>query len=181
MSEITQLLPADLSAIATFPRLHVFMQKSLEGEVQYKYSEVLGIKPEKIYGDANIESGRVMLWNYLNKDRDWAIGIGYALGFSGQDHPMLEVFLEINPKSAKWNKIASIFQNISAQPIDSSISWKLYEYENPDNWTHIRMDVFLSSIISKPDHMQAVKEKLIWYLDQVARIKKQYPSLPWLQ
>ena len=96
MAENTHLLPTDISALAAFPRLLNFMQTSLEGEVDDKYKKILGIKPIPIFDHQARYDGRVMLWNYINRN-DWAVGIGYSLCLSGKEFPKLEAFIEIVP------------------------------------------------------------------------------------
>jgi hypothetical protein len=180
MAENNVLLPVDVSSMTVFPRLLDFMQTSLEGEVENKYRSVLGYKPENIYGDQARYEGRVILWKELGQD--WAFGVGYFFDKGGREYPSLGVLIEIDPMSSHWNKIASALKKVADNPTDranKTVSWEILELDNPDNWTNLYFHESLLNIIAKPDHLQAIRLRLLWYLDQIAAIKKRYPFLPW--
>lgn len=178
MSTYTYLLPSDLSAFSSFIKLHKFMKDTLHGEVRKELINTLGIKPIDIF-DHQMEDGRVILWNYLNGNKDWAIGLGYDMGLSGNVHPKTRLFLEINPDSDRWDEIASFFKKISESSSDTSTSWILRDDTQPENWTSISLENYLGEFISSENHAEAIKRTFILYLNQVKKIKEQYPRLPW--
>lgn len=177
MAENNKLYPADLASMNAFPRLIDFMQSSLEGEVEDKFRSVLGCKPKDIFGEQARFEYRMVLWGLIGNDLSFLLG--YFFDKSGRDYPQLGLLIEIPPKSPHWSNIAKALKSLSENPPNKTAMWDINDLDHPENWTSLFVHESLSNILGNRDHLQAIRKRFIWYLDQVAAIKKRYPSLPW--
>jgi hypothetical protein len=178
MTDNVQLKSTDLADMKSFPRIFEFMFKSLEDEIEKKFTRIIGEKrpspQEFIY---QLRENHCFVYS-ASAGIDWWFGIGYF--WQGQDDdPSIGLNIEIDADSTRWNEIAMILKQVVADSYTPVFVWKSYDLEKQGTYAGIWILESLSSLGDGPDLLDRVRNRFSLYLDQVEIIKTKYPSLPW--
>jgi hypothetical protein len=65
-------------------------------------------------------------------------------------------------------------QKISQRP-----GWISYDLNDPAAWSGVTRERSLRDFLSKEDHVLEIKAYFLELLEELAKIKKEYPHLPW--
>jgi hypothetical protein len=105
----------------------------------------------------------------------WSCFIGFFMTSSIPfDYPVVRLVLEVAPSSPKRKEIIAEMRKISSQ-----FGWKINILENSDSWDGISLDRSLKDFISKDDHVYEIEKFFLDALEELEKIRQQYPKLPW--
>lgn len=178
MAQNNQFSSIDVLALANFPTSLKLMEEVMWGKVFCKFQEVLGhyksLQFRKRRALQNIQwHGRYVMGAWM-PDK-WLCWLGFDLKtLNSFEYPVVRIVLEIDPKSPHRNKIIKEFKDICTQ-----FSWRGYELDKPNIWSHIAIERSLRSFLVEEDHVVAIENFFLDGLGQLQIIKNQYPQLPW--
>jgi hypothetical protein len=90
------------------------------------------------------------------------------------DYPTVGICIEVRPKAKSRQEIINAMQKISQRP-----GWSSYDLNDPTAWAGVFRECSLRDFLSKEDHVAEIKAYFSELLEDLAKIKKKYPHLPW--
>ncbi len=105
----------------------------------------------------------------------WVGGGFYLAQDNPEDYPWLSVLLEVGPRHPDRGGIIDAMRSFAA---DCS-RCESYELDNPSAWSGLDWPIDLREVLTAEDHMATARDHFLRSLDDVARMREQYPSLPW--
>lgn len=180
MAEVAKLIPGDIQAMESMPRLMQFMLSSLDDDVKSKYKSIVGVQPLAIKEMLeNLRSSKYfMLEGYIGNDM--SVSLGYSFDGRWPEYPTLALDMNVNEESAHWKKCTDAMKQFISNSSAPEIKWKTYNLDKPHSWAGVYTEIPLSSIPKDANEMSFVKDKFSFLLDQVALFKKTYRNLPWV-
>lgn len=104
------------------------------------------------------------------------LGVGFYLGQEDpEDYPWLSVLLEVGPRHTDRGDIISAMRSFAADCSDC----EPYDLDDPSAWSGLDWAMDLRQALTAEDHMAAARTHFLKSLDDVARMREQYPPLPW--
>ncbi len=176
MSQTNRLSAADVVALTGMTRMLAFMRETLSGEVEARLREVsdkrLARRNETLKQLA--EQDRYFLQAIMG--RAFWCGAGFNLWQEEpDDYPWLSVLLEVGPQQPGRGDIIDAMRSFAAECPEC----EPYELDNPSEWAGLEWAVDLREVLTADDHMAAARVHFLGGLDDVARMREQYPRLPW--
>ena len=105
----------------------------------------------------------------------WWCGLGFMLNTStSTDYPTVYLTLEVEPKSPHQLEIIKAMKEICKQP-----ELKGYELDDLKAYSRIFFERSLQSFLGEEDQVAAIQKFFLDALDELSKIKSQYPHLPW--
>ena len=176
MSQTNRLSAADVVALTGMTRMLAFMRETLSGEVEARLREVSGTtlarRNETLKQLA--EQDHYFLWTYMCPEF-WVGGGFYLAQEASDDYPWLSVALEVGPKQPGRGDTINAMRSFAADCSACEPS----ELDDPSAWSGLEWAIDLRVVLTAEDHMAAARSHLLKSLDEVARMREQYPSLPW--
>jgi len=176
MSQTNRLSAADVVALSGMTRMLAFMRETLSGEVEARLRAVSGTTLARRNDTLKqlAEQDRYFLHAYMGPE--FWVGGGFYLGQDDpDDYPWLSVYLEVGPKQPGRVDIISAMRSFAA---DCS-GCEPYNLDDPSEWTALDWAIDLREVLTAEDHMAAARTHFLKSLDDVARMREQYPRLPW--
>jgi hypothetical protein len=176
MAHNNQFSSIDVIALGNFTNSLKLMEQTMAGEVSAHFKQVLGsIVPMRATAFTQLQKHDRYLMYSLLQDKWWC-GLGFMLNTSSStDYPTVFLMLEVDPRSPRRDAIIKEMKNISS----NQSKWKGYDLDNSKAWSKIVLGRSLQSFLSEEDHIVAIKEFFRKSLDELSKIKIQYPDLPW--
>jgi hypothetical protein len=176
MSQTNRLSAADVVALTGMPRMLAFMREILSGEVEARIGEVSKRKVSRansaLYQLATFD--RYFLYAHMGPG--FWVGGGFYLGQDDpDDYPWLSVLLEVGPSQPGREDIIKAMRSFTA---DCS-GCEPYDLDDPSAWSGLEWAIDLREVLTTEDHMAAARTHFLESLDDIARMREQYPDLPW--
>jgi hypothetical protein len=173
MAEINRITPATLAAFNSFPDVYNFLEKVLGEEVYKRFSEIFDPKLKPAI-DACKWRGYALNHTTIN----WDYYLGFYLPDSLNDYPTLFASFNINTKSAKNAiELANVLQKIETDTKNAKLSWKGSDLKKANYESFIELKCFFNELLQEEDHISAMKEIFMSYLEETSRLLKDYPFL----
>jgi hypothetical protein len=176
MSQTNRLSAADVVALTGMSRMLAYMRETLSGEVEAKLSEVSGTKLTRrghIFREL-MENDRY--FSHAVMASEFWCGAGFSIGQDDpDDYPWLSVILEVGTKQSGRGEITSAMRSFAA---DCS-GCEPYDLDDSAAWSGLEWSIDLREVLTAEDHMAAARTHFLKSLDDVARMREQYPHLPW--
>jgi len=165
----------DILSMSNFSKVRNKMDETMGGEVKQKFKEF----------SENISKSYTRFTEMANHDRFifssntnkmwW--GYGYWLATSNiTGYPKVGVILVLTPKSNQHRDFIKIGKELVKS---DNKKWEEGDLAKGAKWPHILQLKSLQEFMSKPDHIKEIKEFFIRALDDIEKIKKNHPGLPW--
>ncbi len=176
MSQTNRLSATDIVILSGITRMLAFMRETLSGEFEARLREFSGTKVAS--GPMALRQlaghNRYFIYTYMNSDF-WVGGGFYLRQDEPDDYPWLSVHLEVGPKHESRGAIINAMRSFAA---DCSRCYP-YALDNPSAWSGLEWAIDLREVLTAEDHMAAARTHFLKALDDVARMREQYPDLPW--
>lgn len=171
MAQSNQFTAIDVLTISNLPNAVSLMDETIGGDVKSRFNDVLGFVPRgRPY--SQLQWSRYLLIAWLSDD--WWCGLGYWWGDNVTDYPNVGIYIEVKPRSKSRQEIIKAMQKISQRP-----AWSSYDLSDPTAWAGVFRERSLRDFLSKEDHIAEIKTYFLELLEDLAKIKKKYPRLPW--
>jgi len=178
MAHNNQFSPLDLIALANFTKSLKLMEEIMWGDVSQRFENVLGVIKKKQKSTALTEMqkwGRYIMTAWMPSGRWWC-GLGFILKTPHlTDYPIVRFVLEVAPNSPRRAEIIEAMKDICEQH-----GWRGYKLDSSKDWAGIVKEKSLQDFLSEEDHVIAIQRFFLQVLDELERIKAQYPKLPWV-
>lgn len=177
MSKITKITPAVLIALNGYPDIYNFFQSVLDAEVYERITQVTGKKPrseEKRLRNV-AEMRRYLLICDMSDHVLFFVGI--LMPETNEEFPSVNAWFQIRPKDPNRNKHIQLCKKIINDSIGTSLQWTGYNLEKQGDHAGIMLETSFEEIFGEPDHILALKNKLLEYINEFDRIQKEYPGL----
>ena len=175
MAHNNQFSSIDVIALANFTKSLKLMEETMGEEVRQKFKKVLGAIKHKNTALSGVSSKGQYLMSVWMPDGKWWCGLGFILETSSlADYPKVRLMLEVDPKSPCQSDIIKDMKGICEQ-----YGWQGYGLNNSLAWSGIVREKSLQDFLSEEDHIAAIKKFFLQSLDELDKIKSQYPKLPW--
>jgi len=150
--------------------------RTMWGEVGLRFEKVLGAIRKKSTALTEMQRfGRYIMTAWMPSGKWWC-GLGFVLRTSAlTDYPIVRLGLEVDPTSPRRAEIIKAMKEICEQ-----YGWKGYSLDSSKNWAGIVREKSLQDFLSEEDHVVAIKSFFLQSLDELEKIKSQYPTLPWV-
>lgn len=176
MSQTNRLSAADVVALSGMTKMLAFMRETLSGEFEARLREVSGGKVPRGNAALNQLGGHDRYFLYTYMGPEFWVGGGFYLGQDEpDDYPWLSVLLEVGPKQPGREDIINAMRSFAA---DCS-HCDPYNLDVTSEWSGLDWAIDLRKVLTAEDHMSAARTHLLQALDDVARMREQYPDLPW--
>lgn len=170
-----QFSPVDVLSLVSFPKAIRLMEETIWGKVYLKFKEIVGGNKHSSNNLKDLERHE----RYIIKkwfQRDWWCGLGYDLrATNAADYPNVLLFLEVPPFSNQREEIIKAMREIVQK-----YGWEIGNLDNPGKWARISRQRNLRYFLSREDHVQQIEHFFLESLEELAKIKQEYPHLPWL-
>lgn len=175
MAHNNQFSPIDMIALTNFTNSLKLMEETMWGEVSQRFEKVLGAIRKKSTALTEMQRfGRYIMNAWMPSGRWWC-GLGFILKTSNSiDYPIVRFVLEVDPNSPRRAEIIKAMKDVCERP-----GWKSYNLDSSKDWAGIVREKSLQDFLSEEDHVVAVKIFFLQALDELEKIKAQYPTLPW--
>ena len=171
MAQSNQFTAIDVLTISNLPNAVSLMDETIGGDVKSRFNDVLGFVPRgRPY--SQLQWSRYLLTAWLSDD--WWCGLGYWWGDNVTDYPNVGIYIEVKPRSKSRQEIIKAMQKISQRP-----AWSSYDLSDLTAWAGVFRECSLRDFLSKEDHVAEIKAYFLELLEDLAKIKKKYPHLPW--
>jgi len=176
MAHNNQFSPVDMIALANFTKSLKLMEETMWREVGLRFEKVLGAIRKKSTALTEMQRfGRYIMTAWMPSGKWWC-GLGFVLRTSAlTDYPIVRLGLEVDPTSPRRAEIIKAMKEICEQ-----YGWKGYSLDSSKNWAGIVREKSLQDFLSEEDHVVAIKSFFLQSLDELEKIKSQYPTLPWV-
>ncbi|NJN96454.1 MAG: PD-(D/E)XK nuclease family protein [Anaerolineales bacterium] len=153
------------------------IEATIWGRVSEKFKQVVGkIESRRVTLDQLKERGRYLVYAFF---QDWWCGLGYhldqnlhAAGIPGYP-PTISLILEVSPTSRKRQAIIKAMEEIAKRP-----GWRGYHLDEL-SWSGVIFERDIQDFLSEEDQIVVISSYLLQLLDELAKIKELFPSLPW--
>jgi hypothetical protein len=176
MSETNRLSAADVVALSGMTRMLAFMHETLSGEVETRLRDVSGTKLARRNETLKklVEEDFYILQAIMGSEF-WC-GAGFYLGQDKpSDYPWLSVLLEVGPHQPSGEDIIGAMRSFAADRPHCVP----YELEEPSAWSGLDWSIDLRELLTAEDHIADARNFFLRSLDDISRMREQYPDLPW--
>ncbi|HEY9663245.1 MAG TPA: PD-(D/E)XK nuclease family protein, partial [Allocoleopsis sp.] len=175
MAHNNQFSSIDVIALANFTKSLKLMEETMWGEVSQRFKQVLGDIKQKSTAMTQLQvHGRYLMT--MGMPSGWWCGLGFYLRTSTlTDYPTVCLMLEVDPNSPRRAEIIEAMNDICTQH-----GWKGCGLNDTKTWSSIVRERSLQDFLAKEDHIAAVQQFFLESLNQLQKIKDEYPNLPWL-
>ena len=178
MAHNNQFSSIDVIALANFTKSLKLMDQTMWGEVSQQFKQVLGSRlPHRKTLEGLHAHGRYLMYARMPDQLpgQWWCGLGFMLNTStSTDYPTVYLTLEVDPRSQHRAAIIEAMKEICKQP-----QWKGYELDDSKAYSRIVLGRSLQSFLGEEDQVAAIQKFFLEALDELVKIKSQYPHLPW--
>ena len=176
MSQINRLSAADVVVLSGMIKMLAFMRETLSGEFEARLREFSRAKVSSgTYSLRQLENhDRYFVYTYMNPEF-WVGGGFYLAQDEPDDYPWVSVALAVGPKHKSREAIINTMRSFAA---DCS-GCDPFDLDSPFAWSGLDWSIDLREVLTAEDHMAAARTHLLNALDDVARMREQYPDLPW--
>ena len=173
MAQSNQFTAIDVLTLSNLPNALSLMDETMGGDVKSKFGDVLlGSVPRSRPYSHLQWSRRYLLTAWLD---GWWCGLGYCMWSDNvTDYPTVGIHIEVPPNSKSRQEIIKAMQKISQRP-----GWSSYDLDDPTAWAGVICERSLRDFLSEEDHVAEIKAYFLELLEDLAKIKKKYPHLPW--
>ena len=176
MSQTNRLSAADVVALSGMTRMLAFMRETLSGEFAARLREVSRGRVSR--GNLALNQlayeDRYFLYSYMGPEF-WVGGGFYLAQEDPDDYPWLSVLLEVGSKQPGRADIISAMRSFA----EDCSGCEPYDLDKPSAWAGLEWPLDLRKVLTAEDHMAAARTHFLKSLDDVARMREQYPRLPW--
>ncbi len=172
MAKIERITPATLSAISMFPDVYALFQTVLDEEIIDYYKKVFDQKPKFDLRHMDWRS-----FDLHHSANNWEFSIGFWMQESWESFPIL--YAGINLKSSIdskiYTKIKDTFNQIARDTAVDQLCWQKFDWDDPQ--PGIELKYSLGDIIKEENHVAAIKNQLLKFLEETKRLLEHYPQL----
>ena len=168
MAQSNQFTAVDVLTLSNLHRALNLMDETMGEEVKSKFRDVLGSVSSPY---SHLRWSEYSLTARLD---GWKCGLGYWWGDNVTDYPTVGIYMEVSPRSKSRQEIINAMQKISQRP-----GWSSYDLNDPAAWSGVIRERSLRDFLSKEDHIAEIKAYFLELLEDLAKIKREYPHLPW--
>ena len=172
-----QFTNVDILSMSNFSRVQKMMDETMGGTVEEKFNKFLkNISKSPSCFTQMKDHQRYIYFSYNRYCKIWC---GYGYWFTSPiitDYPKVGVILELTPHSNQHDEFIKIGREIKESGKDK---WQEGDLVKGEKYPRILQLKSLQEFMSKPDHIKEIKEFFIRALDDIEKIKKSHPELPW--
>lgn len=168
MSLNNQFSPVDILTLTNFPSVNKMMDETMFGKVSEKFEEITGHMSRSATALTQLRNYRYIYYSEPVIGGMWC-GCGYF--FNPDDitcYPEVGIILAISYNLNERNKII--------KDIRDKTAWKVKDIES---WTELYYTKSLREFLPYKDHIKVIKEYFVESLQELKKIKEEYPELPW--
>ena len=173
MSQDGMFTPADLVALQRFPHTLAVVKHALWESVETKFTQVLGKRPNEGSSNAQLVQHKRYLLK-ADMHEKWWFGLGFFLSPTGADYPEVGGMLEVEPTSPKRGEILAAMEEVATRP-----GWRGSALRVEGAWSKVLMTRPLQHFLQEEHHVAALEHFFHEVLDEVTRLRSDYPHLPW--
>lgn len=175
MAHNNQFSSIDVIALANFTKSLKMMEETMWGEVSQRFEKALGGIRRQNAALTQVQlHGRYLMVADM-RSGGWWCGLGFMLKTSSMtDYPTVRLMLEVSPNSSHRVEIIEAMKAICKQ-----YDWQGDRLNEAKAWSSIFQEKSLQFFLSEEDHVAAIQKFFRETLDELEKIKEQYPNLPW--
>jgi PD-(D/E)XK nuclease superfamily len=175
MAHNNQFSSIDVIALANFTKSLKLMEETMWGKVSQQFKQVVGSIQNRAKALTQVQlHGRYLMTASMPSGKWWC-GLGFILKTSNlTDYPTVCLLLEVAPTSQHRAEIIVVMKGICKQ-----YGWRGYGLNDSKAWSGIVCEKSLQDFLSEEDHIAAIEKFFLHTLNELDKIKNQYPQLPW--
>lgn len=172
MAKIERITPATLSAISMFPDVYALFQTVLDDEIIDHFTKTFGQKPK-----IDLKHIGWRIFDLYHSANDWEFSIGFWMQESWESFPIL--YVSLNLKSSidqkEFSKIKETLNQIVSDTANAKLSWQKYDWDKSQ--PGIELKYSFGDIIKEENHVAAMKNQFLKFLEETKRLLEHYPQL----
>jgi hypothetical protein len=96
---------------------------------------------------------------------------------TNEEFPSVNAWFEIRPNAPDRSRHIQICKKIINDSMNVSLKWTGYNLDKQGEYAGIKLETSFESIFGEADHILALKQKFLDYINEFDRIRKEYPGL----
>jgi hypothetical protein len=170
MAQSNQFTAVDVLTLSNLHRALNLMNETMGGDVRSKFKDVLGFVPRARPYSHPEWSGYLL----IARLDGWECGLGYWWSGNITDYPTVGIYMEVSPNSKSRQEIINAMQKVGQRS-----GWSSYNLDDSTAWADVVRERSLRDFLSEEDHVAEIRAYFLELLEDLAKIKKKYPHLPW--
>ncbi len=183
MDQSNRFTPADALTLGRFRQSISFLDEALRSGPAQRFAEYLGGKNRDAASLTQLrDHNRYVIYRDFDRAHAYfSVVMGYQFGVEGDDYPELRLQLGAIPGGAVGSQVSNAFQGLdgSVSGVAHAAPWSAWDLRPGTNWIGAHLSVPLRALLAADDHLAAVRGTFDGLLDELERVMRAHPALPW--